>query len=138
MTEQERSKMIDQIGNYILTRQFAKHETSVSEALAVMAETTIRIIHSLCDVIDEDPDNMLNTYCNALQTGTAEGDELMQKIVDEIREGKPIEEVVDRYVNCATPEMRQKVIDGIRENIERIKKTMLGHGKKKPADTGLF
>lgn len=34
MTEKERSKMVDQIGNYILMRQFHKHDINASEALS--------------------------------------------------------------------------------------------------------
>lgn len=121
MTEKERSKMIDQIGNYILVRQFAKHDTDISEALTVLASVTVQIITALCDVMDEDKEKMLNTYCNALQldnekerhytTGDKDADELMGKIVAEMKAGGNIEEIVDKYVNCDTPEMRQELIE---------------------------
>ena len=136
MTEKERSKMIDQIGNYILSRQFAKHEVDIPEALTVLASVTDQIIRSLCEVMEMDAEEMLTHFCNALQqplekerhysTGSEEGDELMRKIVEEVKAGGDIEEIVDKYVNCATPEMRQEVIDGIkgirdRHSIDNVK-----------------
>jgi hypothetical protein len=123
MTEKQRMKMIDQIGDYILEKQFAKHEVSVSEALTVLAATTDQIIRSLCDVIGEDANEMVDVYCNALQqtkedkrtytTGSKEGDELMAKIVAEMKAGGDIEEIVDKYVDCKDPEMRQQLIEGM-------------------------
>ena len=52
MTEKERTKMIDQIGNYILSRQFAKHDVDIPEALTVLATVTDQIIRSLCEVME--------------------------------------------------------------------------------------
>ena len=91
MTDKERSKMVDQIGDYILMRQFHKHDTNVPEALSVLATVSDQIIRSLASVVGEDEEEMITTYCNALQlgneqerhytTGSKEADELMDKIV---------------------------------------------------------
>ena len=43
----------------------------------------------------------------------------MRKIVDEVKAGVDIEEIVYKYVSCATPEMRQEVIDGIKDIRDR-------------------
>ena len=129
MTDKERSKMIDQIGNYILMRQFAKHDTDVAEALTVLCAVVDQIIRSLCEVCGHDAEGMITCFCNGLQqplekerhysTGSEEGDELMKKIVEEVKAGGDIEEIVDKYVSCATPEMRQEVIDGIKDIRDR-------------------
>lgn len=123
MTDKERSKMVDQIGNYILMRQFHKHDTDVAEALSVLATVSDQIIRSLASVVGEDAEDMITTYSNALQlgneqerhytTGSKEADELMGKILKEMKEGGDIEEIIDKYVDCASPELRQQLIDGM-------------------------
>lgn len=143
MTEKERSKMVDQIGDYILMEQFDKHETNVPEALTVLATVSDQIIRSLAEVVKEDAEEMITTYCNALQlgnekerhytTGSKEADELMDKIVKEMKAGGDIEEIIDKYVNCATPELRQQLIDGmnaIRVNHD-LDNVTVGYGKTK-------
>lgn len=123
MTDKERSKMVDQIGDYILMRQFHKHDTNVPEALSVLATVSDQIIRSLASVVGEDEEEMITTYCNAMQlgneqerhytTGSKEADELMDKIVKEMKDGGDIEEIIDKYVDCTTPELRQQLIDGM-------------------------
>ena len=53
-------------------------------------------------------------------------EELIARIARDVRAGKSIEQVVDRYVTCATPELRQQLIDGIRQIVGRhmIEKAM--------------
>ena len=43
------------------------------------------------------------------------GEVLIDKMVKEIKAGVNVEEVVDRYCACATPGLRQQLIDGIRQ-----------------------
>ena len=41
----------------------------------------------------------------------------MAKMVAEVKAGGNVEEIVDRYVDCKTPELRQQVISGIRQMV---------------------
>ena len=117
MTEKERTKMIDQIGNYILSRQFAKHDVDIPEALTVLATVTDQIIRSLCEVMEMNAEEMLDAYCNALQqtkedlrtytTGDKDADVLLSKIVGDMKAGKDIDEIIDNYVQCDDPELRK-------------------------------
>jgi hypothetical protein len=117
MTETERTKMIDQIGNYILSRQFAKHDADIPEALTVLATVTDQIIRSLCEVMEMNAEEMLDAYCNALQqtkedlrtytTGDKDADVLLSKIVGDMKAGKDIDEIIDNYVQCDDPELRK-------------------------------
>lgn len=54
------------------------------------------------------------------------GEVLIARMVRDVKTGKNIEQVVDRYVTCATPELRQKLIDGIRQIVGKymIQKAM--------------
>lgn len=125
MTEKETNKMIDQIGNYILSRKFAKHEVNLAEALTVLASVTDQIIRSLCKTMDLDAEEMLIHFCNALQmplqkerhysTGDKNVDEIMDKIIAEMKDGGDIEEIVDKYVNCDDSELRQELIEEMTE-----------------------
>lgn len=125
MTEKETNKMVDQIGNYILSRQFAKHEVDVAEALTVLASVTDQIIRSLCKTMDWDSEEMLIHYCNALQqplkkerhysTGDKNVDEIMDKIIAEMKDGGEIEEIVNKYIRCDDPELRQELIEKMTE-----------------------
>ena len=143
MTDKERNKMVDQIGDYILMKQFHKHDTSVAEALTVMATVSDRIIRSLAEVVGEDAEQMVTAYCNGLQfgneqerhytTGSKEADELMSKIVKEMKDGGDIEEIIDKYVDCTTPELRQQLIDGmnairVNHNLDNV---TIGYNKTK-------
>lgn len=55
------------------------------------------------------------------------GEVLIARMVRDVRAGKNIEQVVDRYVMCATPELRQQLIDGIRQIVgkDMIQKAMI-------------
>lgn len=136
MNDKERNEMINQIGEYILLGQFAKHEMDVAEALTVLASVADQIIHSLCDVMELDAEEMLTHFCNALQqplqkerhytTGDKDADDLMDKIVAEMKTGGDIDKIVDKYVDCATPKLRQELIDRMKElrekhNIDNVK-----------------
>jgi hypothetical protein len=117
MIEKERTKMIDQIGNYILSRQFAKHDVDIPEALTVLATVTDQIIRSLCEVMEMNAEEMLDAYCNALQqtkedlrtytTDDKDTDVLLSKIVGDMKAGKDIDEIIDNYVQCDDPELRK-------------------------------
>ena len=142
MNEKERSKMIDQIGNYILSRQFAKHEVDVPEALTVLASVTDQIIRSLCEVMEMDAEEMLTHFCNALQqplekerhysTGDKDADELMGKIIAEMKDGGDIEEIVNKYISCDDPELRQELIEKMTElrDNHRIDNVKVGYEKQ--------
>ena len=54
------------------------------------------------------------------------GEVLIARMVRDVRAGKNIEQVVDRYITCATPELRQQLIDGIRQIVgkDMIQKAM--------------
>lgn len=41
----------------------------------------------------------------------------MALIITEVKAGGNVEEIVDKYVNCKTPELRQQVISGIRQMV---------------------
>lgn len=135
--------MVDQIGDYILIKQFHKHDTDVAEALSVLATVSDQIIRSLASVVGEDEEEMITTYCNAMQlgneqerhytTGSKEADELMSEIVKEMKDGGDIEEIIDKYVNCTMPELRQQLIDGmnairVNHNLDNV---TIGYGKTK-------
>lgn len=47
-----------------------------------------------------------------------EADELLIRMITDLSTGRDIEETVDDYVKCETPELRQKLIDGIKEGME--------------------
>ena len=42
-----------------------------------------------------------------------EAESLMNQIIAELKKGVEVEDVVDKYIKCETPELRQKTIDGI-------------------------
>lgn len=51
---------------------------------------------------------------------------LVARMVRDVKAGKDIEEVVDRYCTCRTPQLRQQLIDGIRQMVgnDMIEKAM--------------
>lgn len=51
---------------------------------------------------------------------------LVVRMARDVKAGKDIEEVVDRYCTCRTPQLRQKLIDGIRQMVgnDMIEKAM--------------
>lgn len=126
MTEKQVYQEADKLSDYII--QMLEHtEAGVPECLTIMSAAVDQVIRSLCKAIEEDPEQMITVFCNALQqglekerhysTGSKEGDDLMAKMVAEVKAGGNIEEIVDKYVNCKTPELRQQVIDGIRQMV---------------------
>lgn len=129
MTEKQAEKMIDHICDHILTKQFNKYDVDVPEALTVLAKVAIDIMRSICFVYGLDIDQMLDRYCNAIQqekkvdrtytTGSEDCDELLAKVVTEMKDGVNIEEIVDKYVNCENHEIRQELIDGMNAIRER-------------------
>ena len=54
------------------------------------------------------------------------GDDLLIRMVRDVKAGKDIEKVVDSYCICRTPRLRQQLIDGIRQIVGNymIKKAM--------------
>ncbi len=64
-------------------------------------------------VILEDED-----YQAKMEAATNEQDEIIEKMVGELKNGAPVEEVIDKYVTCATPELRGKLIDGMKAIVE--------------------
>lgn len=126
MTEKQVYQEADKLADYIL-QLMEGLEAEVPEGLTIMATAVDQVIRTLCDNIGEDPEQMITVFCNALQqgleeerhysTGSKQGDELMSKIVAEVKAGGNVEEIVDKYVNCKTPELRQQVIDGIRQMV---------------------
>lgn len=42
------------------------------------------------------------------------GDILLAMMARDLRAGMKVDDVVDRYCTCSTPELRQKIIDRIR------------------------
>ena len=140
MTDKEIGKMIDVIGDYIL-KEFEKQEASVAEALTVLEAVTEQIITSLCDVIEEDAEEMLDVFCNGIQqskqkkrtytTGDERGDEIIAKIVAEMKAGGDLEEIIDKYVSCDSQELRQQLLEGmkrIRDN-HQIDNVEIGYNK---------
>ena len=51
---------------------------------------------------------------------------LVARMVRDVKAGKCIEEVVDRYCTCRTPKIRHQLIDGIRQIVgkDMIEKAM--------------
>ena len=54
------------------------------------------------------------------------GEVLLARMVRDLKAGKNIEEVVDRYCKCRTPQLRQQLVDSIRQMIgnDMIEKAM--------------
>ena len=117
MTEKQVYQEADKLSDYII-QMMERTEAGVPECLTIMSAAVDQVIRSLCKVIEEDPEQMITVFCNALQqglekerhysTGSKEG---------EVKAGGNVEEIVDRYVDCKTPELRQQVISGIRQMV---------------------
>lgn len=124
MTEKQVYQETDKLSDYII-QMMDRTEAGVPEGLTIMSAAVDQVIRSLCKVIEEDPEQIITVFCNALQQGfekehhystdSKEGDDLMAKMVAEVKAGGNVEEIVDRYVDCKTPELRQQVISGIRQ-----------------------
>lgn len=54
------------------------------------------------------------------------GEILVARMVRDVKAGKDIEKVVDRYCTCRTPQLRQQLIAGIRQIVgkDMIEKAM--------------
>lgn len=54
------------------------------------------------------------------------GEVLLTRMVRDVKAGKNIEQVVDRYCTCRTPQLRQQLIAGIRQIVGKgmIQKAM--------------
>jgi hypothetical protein len=117
--EEKRNEKIDQmvyqIGNYILIKQFAENEVDVAEALAVLGIVVTRIIRAICNVHGHDSEKMVSEFCNALKSLSEDGQSGTEiiEVVKEIKSGGDVEEIVDRHFDCATPELRQQLIEKI-------------------------
>lgn len=59
----------------------------------------------------------LNT--NLLSAEAGSGIDIMKKMVHELENGVSVEEVVDKYTVCASPELRQKLINGLTEIVKK-------------------
>lgn len=97
----------------------------IPEALAIMAAACTQVMESMCNVTGEDFEEMIRRFCNALQgplegervylTGDKTESELLNDMMDEIKAGGNIEEIVDKYTDNPSPELRQQIIDGLRQ-----------------------
>lgn len=139
MKENELKKISDNITDYILLKQFAENEVNVPDALTVLACTTTSIIRSLCSVIGEDAERMITVFCNGMQmtlekerhysTGSKEGDETLERLLKELGGGGDVEEIVDKYLDFDSQELRQEAIDSIRGAMEdnRLDNVKIGY-----------
>lgn len=117
MEEKKVYQMVHQIGNYILIKQFAENEVDVAEALTVLGMVVSRIIRAICKVDGYDAEKMVSAFCDTLKSLSEDedwqsGTELIE-VVEEIKSGGDVEEIVDRHFDCATPELRQQLIEKI-------------------------
>ena len=117
---------IDHLYDHIV-QTMERTNAEVPEALAIMAAACAQVMESLCNDTGEDYEEMKRRFCNALQ-GPLEGDrvyltgdksesELLNDMVDEIKAGGNIEEIVDKYTDNPSPELRQQLIDGFRQAV---------------------
>ena len=127
MTSKERRKIVDSICVYIINRHFTEHELKVVDALMILSSVSAHIIRYISSEMELDYNKMVTAFCNGMQlslddkrqysTGDDDCDELLRKIVDEVNAGGDIGEIIDKYVDCETPELRQEIVEGI----ERIR-----------------
>lgn len=103
-------------------------DVQVPEVLAIMAAACTQVMESLCNVTGEDYEEMVRHFCNALQgtlkgervfmTGDKKESKLLNDMIDEIKAGGNIEEIVDKYADNPSPELRQQLIDGLRQAVD--------------------
>ena len=127
MTSKERRKIVDSICEYIVDRHFREHDLTVSDALTILSSVSAHIIRYMSSETKLDYNKMVTAFCNGMQvflddkrqysTGDDDCDELLRKIVAEVNAGGDIGEIIDKYVDCDTPELRQEMVEGI----ERIR-----------------
>lgn len=125
MTEKQVYQEADKLSDYII-QMFEHTEASVSERLFIMSLTVNQVIRDACIGADDELGPVVTILCNSLLRRLKESDypigskdryELLAKIVSEAKVGGNVEEIVDKYVDCKTPELRQYVIDGIRQMV---------------------
>ena len=117
---------IDHLYDHIV-QTMERTNAEVPEALAIMAAACAQVMESLCNVTGEDYEEMIRRFCNALQgplegervylTGDKSESELLNDMIDEIKAGGNIEEIVDKYTDNPSPELRQQLIDGFRQAV---------------------
>ena len=55
-----------------------------------------------------------------MKSGLADEEDILQKMVSDIKGGKNVDMVVDRYVNFGTPELRHEFLDRLKKMINRM------------------
>lgn len=124
MEKKEIDLMVEQISDYILGEVFEKHDPDIPAALTVICEVVRQIIEATCSTMDLDAEQMIDTFCNALQmmkkesrtytTGDDDCDKLMMEMVKELKNGGDINDIVDRYVMCETDDIRNEIIEKLK------------------------
>ena len=126
MDREQLNQEIDHLYDYIV-QTMERSNAQLPEALAIMAAACSQVMESMCNVTGEDYEEMIRRFCNALQgplegervylTGDKSESELLNDMVDEIKAGGNIEEIVDKYTDNPSPELRQQLIDGFRQAV---------------------
>ena len=126
MDREQLNQEIDHLYDHIV-QTMERTNAEVPEALAIMAAACAQVMESLCNVTGEDYEEMIRRFCNALQgplegervylTGDKSESELLNDMIDEIKAGGNIEEIVDKYTDNPSPELRQQLIDGFRQAV---------------------
>ena len=130
MKEIEMQKITKEIIYSIMVKKFNQYKPSISEIFTIIQNVTQHVICSFSSLIGLSEEEAITMFCNNLQknssehhftTGNDDADKLIDMMIKEVKTGGDIEKVVDKYVKCSTPELRQKLIDGIRGINERHK-----------------
>lgn len=124
MDREQLNQEIDHLYDHIV-QTMERINAQIPEALAIMAAVCTQVMESMCNVTGEDFEEMIRRFCNALQgplegervylTGDKTESELLNDMMDEIKAGGNIEEIVDKYTDNPSPELRQQIIDGLRQ-----------------------
>lgn len=124
MDREHLNQEIDHLYDHIV-QTMERINAQIPEALAIMAAACTKVMESMCNVTGEDFEEMIRRFCNALQgplegervylTGDKTESELLNDMMDEIKAGGNIEEIVDKYTDNPSPELRQQIIDGLRQ-----------------------
>lgn len=124
MDREQLNQEIDHLYDHIV-QTMERINAQIPEALAIMAAACTQVMESMCNVTGEDFEEMIRRFCNALQgqlegervylTGDKTESELLNDMMDEIKAGGNIEEIVDKYTDNPSPELRQQIIDGLRQ-----------------------
>ena len=130
MKEIEIQKITKEIIYFIMVKKFNQYKPSISDIYAIMQNVAQHVIRSFSALMGLSEEEAITMFCNNLQknssehhftTGNDDADKLIDMMIKEVKTGGDIEKVVDKYVKCSTPELRQKLIDGIRGINERHK-----------------